>query len=551
MFTVNSNMAMEQRQMYNKAYVDALRTNESETQRWNAYRQEHVDLKGNLRMYQKSPRTDILIPMGTKALLPGQLYHTGEVLVSHGGGYFSECSSDQAQTIADRRIRLADGMLEKYERERTLYSDKLEVPFINEAFATAEGGREIIEPYDEQAEERWRVEHRRRVRESKQREAVERANRDLDDKALIEKMEEMELLEELENEIDQLEMPEDDDQLGRLMRGEIRLNSKQRTAHSRENETKPAAGDGGRLERIKEGATIPQQSNTTTDVEEHEPSSEEEIVTTDDENSVGEHDEEDISPEFSQLLNETKNLSKEEKIKIFQAKLKDVRQRLYQNSISIAEKVDLYQLYEELEESLDFLRPAEEANATVDDEEKGSRKEVAFKDEADMGQKKQSRKISFAEHDDIKLIDGRHGPVITENNLFSSTGKTLFLPIHHSPATLSNVYREAATEDEITCPADIYRTLEQMERAASPSVEIKSILKNKHFVEKESRSAEETLNASYLKRTSKEEGKEESNPVDILGDIVEHKNDPDVAPATIVLPSQQKKKVSRFRQQRP
>ncbi|XP_058124708.1 unconventional prefoldin RPB5 interactor-like protein [Anopheles ziemanni] len=534
-------MAMDQQQMYNQAYGDALRTNENETQRWSAYRQEHLDLKENLKMYQKTPRADILIPMGTKALLPGQLYHTGEVLVSHGGGYFTECTSEQARSIADRRVQLADEMLQKYDRERTLYSDKLEVPFINEAFA--QGGREIIEPYDEQTEERWRAEHRRRVRETKQREAVDRKKKDQDDRDLFEKLEEMELLEELENEMEQLDMPEDDDdQLGRLMRGEIRLNSKLRTAHrsvpAAENDTidirKPT----------KESPTEGEQ-NTTTEDEENGKISDEDLVTTDDE-SVDGQGEEDISPEFSQLLNETKMLAKEEKIKIFQAKQKDVRKRLYQNSITITEKVDLYQLYEELEEALDFLRAGQETDEAIDDEQEEEETKSDQEPTANYTEK-QRRKISFAEHDEIKLIENWQGLRITDKLPTGNTEKTVFLPIVHSAETLSNEYRNEAQEDEIICPADIFR--KEMERRETP-VELRSILKNKHFVEKESHSANESFGKTGVKRMVKETRMKDTMQDDILGEIVEHKIEPESTSAVTDLPPQPKKKVSRFKQQR-
>ncbi|KFB36664.1 AGAP007637-PA-like protein [Anopheles sinensis] len=537
-------MAMDQQQIYNQAYGEALRTNANETQRWSAYRQEHLDLKENLRMYQKTPRADILIPMGTKALLPGQLYHTGEVLVSHGGGYFTECSSEQAQTIADRRVKLADEMLQKYDRERTLYSDKLEMPFLNEAFA--EGGREIIEPYDEQTEERWRAEHRRRVRESKQREAVDRKAKDQDDRELFEKLEEMELLEELENEMDQLEMPEgNDDQLERLMRGEIRLNSKPRTAH---RSVPPTESDAICIRKPIEERPMGGERITTTKDEKNGKSSDEEIVTTDDE-SVDGQDEEDISPEFSQLLNDTKTLAKDEKIKIFQTKLKDVRKRLYQNSITITEKVDLYQLYEELEEALDFLRTGQETDGAIDEEveEPKSDQEPTSNNETEKHTKKQSRKISFAEHDEIKLIENRHSLKVTEKLPSANTERTVFVPIVHSAETLSNEYRDEAQEDEIICPADIFR--KEMERRETP-LEIRSILKNKHFVEKESRSAFESFSKTNVKRPVKEMRTENTMPDDILGEIVEHKMEAESTSAVSELTPQPKKKVSRFKQQR-
>uniref|UniRef100_A0A8W7P682 Unconventional prefoldin RPB5 interactor n=1 Tax=Anopheles coluzzii TaxID=1518534 RepID=A0A8W7P682_ANOCL len=479
----------EQTQLYNKTYFDALHKNQEETARWTAYKQEHVDLKANLRMYQKAPRADIMIPIGSKALLPGQLYHTGEVMVSHGCGYFSECSAEQAQSIADRRIRLAEELLAKYEREREMYSDKLEVPLTSEAFAGAEGGREIIEEYDEETEKRWREEHRLRVRESKQREAKERAAKrdtaeETSDKELFAKLEEMELLEELEQEMDQLDLPaggdgdgdDDDDQLGRLMRGEIRLN-----------------------EQVVEV--------------------EEEIETTDDEEGSEERgddeEEDDISAEFAQLLLETKNYSQKEKLKVFKAKLNDVRQRLYQNSIDLVQKVDLYQLHDELEEALDFL-------LSTDEPEKEERKAETPSEPVKKSSKEKGRKIQFAEQDQIKLIDNRHQEKQADEQemLHNNSKNTLFLPIVHS-----NACYESPTTDEIVSPADIYRSFLAESIKQSPTEELKSILKNPKTTYHHNAPPPER--PSVAKQPARRPGNESKESVaaleDVVGEIVEHR----------------------------
>ncbi|XP_052894873.1 unconventional prefoldin RPB5 interactor-like protein [Anopheles moucheti] len=512
--------------LYNKTYSDALRTNEAETARWTAYRQEHMELKENLRMYQKAPKADIMIPIGTKAFLPGQLYHTGEVMVSHGCGYFSDCSSEQAQLIADRRIKLAEELLQKYERERSLYNDKLEVPLAGEAFA---GGnvQEIVEAYDEEAEKRWREEHRYRVRQNKQKEAKERAANknaalDISDNELFTKLEEMELLEELEQEMDQLELPtgdDDDDQLGRLMRGELRIHERLRTAHK---QTVPES-----VIDTKSGSswTAIQQQRTTNEprtVEEEEP--EEQIETTDDEED--ENEEADVSAEFSQLLNETKNRPKKEKIKVFQAKLKDVRQRLYQNSMDIVQKIDLYQLHDELEEALDFLLPSKEPEEEPS-EQHGSDK---------------SKKVKFDEQEHIKLITNIHQEQTGEEELLHHSKPTLFLPIVHSPECYSSDSKE-----EIVSPADIYRKFLAEEESLKQLQfsNLKPILKNYN--------QNRPLSERPTKQAPRKNTPVTSPLPDLLGEVVEHTN-ADVATEADVQPvqkqQQQKRKVSRFKQQR-
>uniref|UniRef100_A0A182RFP4 Unconventional prefoldin RPB5 interactor n=1 Tax=Anopheles funestus TaxID=62324 RepID=A0A182RFP4_ANOFN len=515
----------EPKQLYNRTYSDALRSNEAETARWTVYRQEHVELKENLRMYQKAPKADIMIPIGTKAFLPGQLYHTGEVLVSHGCGYFSDCSTDQAQSIVDRRIQMAEELLQKYERERSLYNDKLEVPLTSEAFA-GENIQEIIEAYDEEAETRWRQEHRRRVRESKQQEAKERAaikvaSEQRDGSELFAKLEEMELLEELEHEMDQLELPsgeDDDDQLRRLMRGEIRMNERPRIAHKQ-----------------TESSTVPEFAMHTKSVandkskpeEEH---LEEQMDTTDDEEDEND-DDDDVSAEFSELLNETKNCPKKEKIKIFQGKLKDVRQRLYQNSMDIVQKVDLYQLHDELEEALDFLLPLKEP-ADV---------ETQPVEQPELSGIDKSKKVKFAEQEQIKLITSRHQDHTDEEELHNPSKSTLFLPIVHSPE-----YYSSDSKEEIVSPADIYRKFLAEEESLKhlQFSNLKPILKNRK------------TNYPSAERPTKQPASKNTFTTsipDLLGEVLEHTSVTVAteAEAKPVQPQQQqKRKVSRFKQQR-
>ncbi|XP_053674207.1 unconventional prefoldin RPB5 interactor-like protein [Anopheles nili] len=538
----------EQARLYSQTYTEALNSNQAETVRWSAYRQDHVDLKANLRMYQQSSKVDILIPVGTKALLPGQLYHTSEVMVSHGGGYFSDCTAEQAQSIADRRIKLADEMLQKYDRERSLYSDKLELPLMSEAFASEDGGREIIEPYDEAAENRWRVEHRQRVRESKQREAKERAAGDCSadkgsDGELFAKLEEAELLEELEQEMEQLELDAgeqvDDQTLGRLMRGELRLNGRPRVAHNVEKsavvEKVPIIGNPTGAE------TKPPKPPVTVE--------EEEIETTDEDEDSEEDGDDDVSAAFTEILSETKDYSVEDTIKTFQAKLKGVRQRLYQNSLTLNEKLDLYQLYGELEEALDILQPPGVLGqiGTVAKEQTQPRRDV-------------EKKVQFAETEQIKVIDSNPPDLWRDREeSLKATKNTLFLPIVHSPG--HGIAPPMPSSDEIVSPADIYRLFlaEQEEPPKKPTspVGLKSILKNK------------LVNRTTGPRVAEQPRGLGSKPAwmdswpDMLGEIVEHTtpsvvsdipksvtSSHDQPPQQEQQQQQPKKKVSRFKQQR-
>jgi len=62
-----------------------------------------------------------MVPVGKKALMPGHLIHTNELLVSHYQGYFSACSAHKAKEICQHRLKLADEHLKKLEVEANLW----------------------------------------------------------------------------------------------------------------------------------------------------------------------------------------------------------------------------------------------------------------------------------------------------------------------------------------------------------------------------------------------------------------------------------------------
>uniref|UniRef100_A0A182STY7 Uncharacterized protein n=1 Tax=Anopheles maculatus TaxID=74869 RepID=A0A182STY7_9DIPT len=520
-------------------------------------------------MYRNAPKADILIPLGTKAFIPGQLYQTGEVVVSHGYGYFSECSSEQAETIADRRIHLANELLQKYKRERSLYSDKLEVPLMNEAFALENNGQEIIEAYDEDVEKCWREEHRRLVRENKQREreakelAAKRAtSEEISDEKLFAQLDEMELLEELENEMDQLELPtgeNDDDQLGRLMRGEIQLKERTRISY-KQTESFPEPGSVMHVPSAKVSTADIQQQIKSDGPKFKAEELEEQIETTDDEEHEQDDDEDDITKEFSQLLDDTKNYTTKEKIRTFHAKLKVVRQRLYENSLDIVQKVDLYQLHDELEEALEFLLPLNDSVdeqpvtkwETVKQQDADKGKQITFIEHVEEQKEPKSetikihdidtgRKVKFADQEQIKLITNRH---LGEQALLNDPKNTLFLPVNHTEFTS---YYKSDSIDEIVSPADIYRKFlaDEVFFKQSQFSDLKSILKHCK--------TNQTCPEHSVKQYPRTNGASEIQKLDLLGEIVEHTTIGSVtqdANVQFTQRSEQKRKMSRFKQQR-
>jgi len=75
----------------------------------------------NLNAFSKHLNLEIMVPIGRKAYLPGQLIHTNEVLVGHYQGYFSKCSAAKAIEISQMRIKKAEEVLQKLIIEEQLW----------------------------------------------------------------------------------------------------------------------------------------------------------------------------------------------------------------------------------------------------------------------------------------------------------------------------------------------------------------------------------------------------------------------------------------------
>lgn len=99
----------------------ALSRNTAEHERWTQYLQDHQQAIESLEHFRKSIETDIMVPVGSKALIPGKLYHTNEILLSHSSQVYSKCTSHQAQQVCLHRIGVAKQRLEDFATERELY----------------------------------------------------------------------------------------------------------------------------------------------------------------------------------------------------------------------------------------------------------------------------------------------------------------------------------------------------------------------------------------------------------------------------------------------
>ncbi|KAH8261463.1 hypothetical protein KR044_009578, partial [Drosophila immigrans] len=173
----------------------ALDKNADETERWQAFKADNKSAIANLEMFSKKLSVEVMVPIGKKALMPGELIHTNELLVGHYQGYFSACSAHKAKEICQHRLRLAEEQLKKLGVEADLWQNKLEKPLIEGAVPSA-GEIEIKEDYDEEAHKNWLKTHKESLRREKQEERLQRESQRTDDE-IFQKLEEREMMEEL------------------------------------------------------------------------------------------------------------------------------------------------------------------------------------------------------------------------------------------------------------------------------------------------------------------------------------------------------------------
>ncbi|XP_034103818.1 unconventional prefoldin RPB5 interactor-like protein [Drosophila albomicans] len=173
----------------------ALNKNADETDRWQAFKADNESAIANLDMFSKKLSVEVMVPIGKKALMPGELIHTNELLVGHYQGYFSACSAHKAKEICQHRLRLAEEQLKKLGVEAELWQNKLEKPLLEGAVPNA-GEIEIVEDYNEEAHNNWLKAHKESMRKQKQEERIQRASQG-NDQELFQKLEEREMLEEL------------------------------------------------------------------------------------------------------------------------------------------------------------------------------------------------------------------------------------------------------------------------------------------------------------------------------------------------------------------
>lgn len=80
-----------------------------------------TETENSLKEFIKYPSMQIMVPLGSKALIPGKIVHTNEVTVCHGSGVFSDCSHLQAIEIIQHRKKVCLERLKDLKAEKELF----------------------------------------------------------------------------------------------------------------------------------------------------------------------------------------------------------------------------------------------------------------------------------------------------------------------------------------------------------------------------------------------------------------------------------------------
>ncbi|GLH13729.1 Unconventional prefoldin RPB5 interactor-like protein [Gryllus bimaculatus] len=204
------NASVNYPQLLHQTYNEALLRNELAQKHWQKLKEEYMTLESFLNDLPKELSKDVMVPVAPRALMRGKIAHSNEILVCLGQGYFVKRSAIQAVEICKRREKICSDMLESLEKERNLFIGRQELPLQQDAFG---GVREIIEEYNEEEETHWKAEHKKKEREYRQKLAELRTKEKtavVDEESLWQRLDELELQEELEEELDRLHAEESD-----------------------------------------------------------------------------------------------------------------------------------------------------------------------------------------------------------------------------------------------------------------------------------------------------------------------------------------------------
>ncbi|KAJ8735253.1 hypothetical protein PYW07_006873 [Mythimna separata] len=184
--------------MLSEIYSKSADVNEKNLSFWEDYLQSLKNI--DFSIYSDKLKVPVLVPIGSRISFRGELKHTNEVTVALGADYFVKCSVKQAEVLLQRRIKDAQSNIEIVKKEKQYLESQ--ISFTQTAF-NDHGGQEIIEHYSEEEDKAWRKAHRENVKRYKQSKSQEDEGLrgEITDEELWDRLEELELREELANEL--------------------------------------------------------------------------------------------------------------------------------------------------------------------------------------------------------------------------------------------------------------------------------------------------------------------------------------------------------------
>lgn len=350
--------------------------------------------------------------------------------------------------------------------------------------------QEIIETYDEEDEKQWRLEHKQKMREHKAKEALERQSlmkgKGKDDvmKQVIDRLEELELMEELENELEAVSEENNEVIQSMLKEGVEQTSHKQRISHFNKKIDESKDIDQANEQLSNHDTVSAEKSIEINDNNESLSSNSD----SDDDEDDGDEDDDDISAEFKEIERKAALFSSGEKLVLYKAKLDEVQEYLQnfkpRTIEDISHKADKMFLSDHLLSAIETIEDelncdqylnggnnfANEASSnvvatSVPKETKTilkKKKRISFASEDDVKSfdsreepnKLFTRKISFALEDDVKSYNIEEEPSRITTTILFDHGPVLNLCVNHSEAVFNETNEKS---DVIRSPVDIYK----------------------------------------------------------------------------------------------
>ncbi|KAL2743114.1 unconventional prefoldin RPB5 interactor-like protein isoform X1, partial [Vespula maculifrons] len=263
--------------LLNQALTQGIQRNEEQFKVWTEYKKRHKKVIEALEKLPLEVTINCMVPIGKRAFMKGKLIHTNEILACLGDNYFAKYSAAQAIALCNP----ANEVLKNLERERNLYEMRQFIPQEFDVFGEKER-TDLVEHWDEKKLDDWRAEHRQREKEyhKKLSELRKKEKTDIQtEEDLFERLDELELQEELADEINRLEEEREKFYGEELQEGEVYYESDEEESSNDEHSLEEIEKELNKLKEIRMGKNANEQStkssvlNTTVHTEKEIPSS--------------------------------------------------------------------------------------------------------------------------------------------------------------------------------------------------------------------------------------------------------------------------------------